>query len=169
MVNNLGVYGKEGTAASTNAPGGRSTAISWTDSAGNFWLFGGYGYGSAAGPTTSTTSGNIARARGRGPGSTVRLLSTARRFMGLAECPLPVTFPAPAPGPYLGSIRPGIYGCSAVGSSAATTMPGSMICGCTHRLRRNRMDLQVLSGVREGYSLILAVRGPSNAEENMNG
>jgi N-acetylneuraminic acid mutarotase len=39
-----GVYGTQGTAAATNAPGARVTALSWTDNAGNFWLFGGYGY-----------------------------------------------------------------------------------------------------------------------------
>ncbi len=38
-----GVYGVEGTAAASNAPGARRLATSWTDSAGNLWLFGGYG------------------------------------------------------------------------------------------------------------------------------
>lgn len=36
-----GVYGTLGVAASGNAPGGRSGAISWTDGIGNLWLFGG--------------------------------------------------------------------------------------------------------------------------------
>jgi hypothetical protein len=36
-----GVYGTLGTAASSNIPGARAQAVSWTDSAGNFWLFGG--------------------------------------------------------------------------------------------------------------------------------
>jgi N-acetylneuraminic acid mutarotase len=35
------VYGTEGVAAAGNTPGGRSGAVSWTDSSGNFWLFGG--------------------------------------------------------------------------------------------------------------------------------
>ena len=38
-----GVYGTQGTAASANAPGGRNAAVSWKDSSGNFWLFGGLG------------------------------------------------------------------------------------------------------------------------------
>jgi N-acetylneuraminic acid mutarotase len=38
-----GVYGTKGTAASGNVPGGRNSAVSWTDSSGNFWLFGGLG------------------------------------------------------------------------------------------------------------------------------
>jgi N-acetylneuraminic acid mutarotase len=39
-----GVYGTQGTPSAGNIPGGRYTAISWTDPAGNFWLFGGFGY-----------------------------------------------------------------------------------------------------------------------------
>jgi len=38
-----GVYGSLGTAAAGNTPGGRYSALSWTDGAGNLWLFGGYG------------------------------------------------------------------------------------------------------------------------------
>ena len=43
-----GVYGTLGTAAAENTPGGRTGAVSWTDSAGALWLFGGRGYDSAA-------------------------------------------------------------------------------------------------------------------------
>jgi N-acetylneuraminic acid mutarotase len=32
-------------ASASNAPGSRSDAVAWTDSSGNFWLYGGYGYG----------------------------------------------------------------------------------------------------------------------------
>jgi N-acetylneuraminic acid mutarotase len=39
-----GVYGTLGTPAVGNAPGGRFTASSWTDSSGNLWLFGGVGF-----------------------------------------------------------------------------------------------------------------------------
>jgi len=39
-----GIYGTEGTAASTNFPGGRGVSVSWVDTGGNFWLFGGQGY-----------------------------------------------------------------------------------------------------------------------------
>jgi len=37
------VYGTLGTAAATSVPGGRNEAVSWVDSSGNVWLFGGYG------------------------------------------------------------------------------------------------------------------------------
>jgi N-acetylneuraminic acid mutarotase len=43
-TNVAGVYGTLGMAASGNAPGSRSSAVSWTDSTGHLWLFGGYGY-----------------------------------------------------------------------------------------------------------------------------
>ncbi|MGA2832494.1 MAG: hypothetical protein ABSE55_05440 [Terracidiphilus sp.] len=38
-----GVYGTLGTANSTNIPGARSSAVSWSDASGNLWLFGGFG------------------------------------------------------------------------------------------------------------------------------
>ncbi len=47
--NATGVYGTAGTAAAGNAPGARQEAISWTDSSGNLWLFGGIGYASSGG------------------------------------------------------------------------------------------------------------------------
>jgi hypothetical protein len=37
-----GVYGTLGVAAPGNVPGARGSAVSWTDSSGNLWLFGGY-------------------------------------------------------------------------------------------------------------------------------
>jgi len=42
-----GIYGNLGVAASTNTPGARGAAVSWTDPYGNFWLFGGGGVDSA--------------------------------------------------------------------------------------------------------------------------
>jgi N-acetylneuraminic acid mutarotase len=39
-----GVYGTLGTPAAGNIPGAREGSVAWTDSQGNFWLFGGYGY-----------------------------------------------------------------------------------------------------------------------------
>jgi N-acetylneuraminic acid mutarotase len=44
--NASGVYGTLGTASAGNVPGGRYWSNSWTDSSGNFWLFGGVGYDS---------------------------------------------------------------------------------------------------------------------------
>ena len=42
-VNQGGIYGAKGTAAGDNKPGSRYSITGWTDKAGNFWLFGGYG------------------------------------------------------------------------------------------------------------------------------
>ncbi len=41
--NTSGTYGTIGAAASTNVPGGRQGSVSWVDSSGNLWLFGGNG------------------------------------------------------------------------------------------------------------------------------
>ena len=46
-VNQMGAYGTQGTAASSNVPGARDAAVSWIDSSGKLWLFGGYGNDSA--------------------------------------------------------------------------------------------------------------------------
>ncbi len=40
------VYGILGNASGGNLPGARDSAVSWTDSSGNFWLFGGEGFDS---------------------------------------------------------------------------------------------------------------------------
>jgi N-acetylneuraminic acid mutarotase len=45
-----GVYGTLGTPAAGNQPGGRFAASGWTDSSGNFWLFGGLGLDGAGSP-----------------------------------------------------------------------------------------------------------------------
>jgi len=47
-VDQLGVYGTQGAASTSNTPGARVNANSWTDASGNLWLFGGYG-GSSVG------------------------------------------------------------------------------------------------------------------------
>ncbi|WP_416864109.1 MAG: MBG domain-containing protein [Imperialibacter sp.] len=39
-----GVYGEKGISGEENFPGARSSGVSWEDSSGNFWLFGGGGY-----------------------------------------------------------------------------------------------------------------------------
>lgn len=43
-INNTSVYGTKGTEAAANKPGGRNYPASWRDAAGNFWIFGGFGY-----------------------------------------------------------------------------------------------------------------------------
>lgn len=45
-INQTGNYGTKGTPASSNVPGARRGAISWIDSSGNLWLFGGWAYDS---------------------------------------------------------------------------------------------------------------------------
>lgn len=42
-----GTYGSIGVPSTANVPGARSGAVSWIDSGGNLWLFGGQGYDSA--------------------------------------------------------------------------------------------------------------------------
>jgi N-acetylneuraminic acid mutarotase len=44
-----GLYGTEGSPDTENYPGGREFGSSWTDSSGNFWLFGGWGFDSTPG------------------------------------------------------------------------------------------------------------------------
>jgi len=41
LVDEVSVYGIKGTAASANTPGARYSTATWTDTLGNFWLFGG--------------------------------------------------------------------------------------------------------------------------------
>jgi N-acetylneuraminic acid mutarotase len=47
--NQPGIYGTQHAGVAGNIPGARVAAVSWKDSAGNFWLFGGYGYAQAGG------------------------------------------------------------------------------------------------------------------------
>jgi N-acetylneuraminic acid mutarotase len=42
-----GAYGTKGNASLTNKPGSRSRSVAWVDATGNFWLIGGYGYGTS--------------------------------------------------------------------------------------------------------------------------
>jgi hypothetical protein len=49
-LNQTGIYGIKGTAAVSNKPGARGSAVNWTDSSGNLLLFGGYGYVSIDNP-----------------------------------------------------------------------------------------------------------------------
>jgi len=39
----LPVFGTKGVPAATNAPGSRGSAVTWTDTSGNLWMFGGFG------------------------------------------------------------------------------------------------------------------------------
>lgn len=46
LSNQTPIYGSRGVSATTNRPGSRDGAVSWTDRSGNLWLYGGLGYGS---------------------------------------------------------------------------------------------------------------------------
>ena len=46
-TNRAGIYGTKDTAALSNIPGARDSAVAWRDSSGNLWLFGGFGLDSA--------------------------------------------------------------------------------------------------------------------------
>jgi hypothetical protein len=43
VVNQNGSYGTQGTGSGTTGPGGRQAGVLWADTAGNLWLFGGFG------------------------------------------------------------------------------------------------------------------------------
>ena len=53
LVNQKGTYGTQGTPSPSNIPGGRWSAVTWTDANGNVWLFGGGGFDSTG------TDGNL--------------------------------------------------------------------------------------------------------------
>lgn len=57
-VNSIGIYGTLRSGAAGNAPGARGGAVSWTDTAGNFWLFGGSGYDSLGQSSGDPHAGN---------------------------------------------------------------------------------------------------------------
>jgi hypothetical protein len=96
-----GVYGTLGNAAPTNMPGGRTAAAAWTDTNGNFWLFGGSGYDSAGNPGNLNDLWKYAPSTGEwtwvGGSSTVPVC--------IADCE-----------------NPGVYG--TLGQPAATNIPG---------------------------------------------
>lgn len=47
-IDQIGVYGIKGVANAANKPGARYGSCTWTDTNGNLWLFGGYGYDSSS-------------------------------------------------------------------------------------------------------------------------
>ena len=48
-LNQVGSYGTLGAASASNQPGARQAATTWTDAAGNFWMFGGTGIDAVGG------------------------------------------------------------------------------------------------------------------------
>jgi N-acetylneuraminic acid mutarotase len=104
-----GVYGTLGSAAAANVPGGRSTASYWTDSRGNFWLFGGGGFDADQNPG--------------GLNDLWEFNPTTKQWTWMAGSS---TMPASCAGSTTGACgQPGIYG--TLGSAAAANIPGSRI------------------------------------------
>jgi gliding motility-associated-like protein len=64
-TNNTGTYNSKGSASVNNLPGARMNAVTWTDSRGNFWLFGGQGMASSTEKPNENTGGT-----GNGGGGT---------------------------------------------------------------------------------------------------
>lgn len=98
-----GVYGVRGTPDAANIPGGRHQAASWRDSAGNLWLFGGYGVDSEG------ASGQLDDLWKFDPSS-----EQWTWISGTNVAPASTTFGAPG--------SPGVYG--TLGTAAATNVPG---------------------------------------------
>jgi Galactose oxidase, central domain/Kelch motif len=109
-ANQNGIYGAQGTAASTNMPGGRQEASGWADAHGNLWLFGGEGqdsvgtangilndlwvYNIAANQWTWVTGSNKANQTGDYPAQPVTgavSTTTAAGTCGLAVGDLPLS------------------------------------------------------------------------------
>jgi len=79
-VNQKGVYGTQGVAAAANVPGARESGASWTDAAGNLWLFSGAGYDSAGTSAALNDVWEFSRTTGQwtwiGGASTVNAIGT---------------------------------------------------------------------------------------------
>ena len=121
LANQNGNYGAQGVAASTNMPGGRHEAVTWSDANGNLWLFGGEGndsvgtafgilndlwmYNISSGKWTWVAGSNTANQNGTYPSQTVVgsvATTTAAGTCGLSvgdvtdSCPaVPLTNAAP--------------------------------------------------------------------------
>jgi N-acetylneuraminic acid mutarotase len=106
MPNQPGVYGMLGVPAAGNTPGSRDSVTTWTDTSGNFWLFGGLGY----------TSGEVS-----GPFNDLWKFSTSTHewtwVSGSNSLVCATTYEC-------GS-QPGVYG--TLGSSAAANTPGGRL------------------------------------------
>ena len=108
-----GVYGTLGKAASTNIPGGRYGAVTWTDASGNFWLFGGQGYDSTGTIGFLSDLWEYTSGANGTPGSWM--------WVGGSTTVPPSNYPGDENG------QPGVYG--ALGAAASTNIPGGRSSG----------------------------------------
>jgi N-acetylneuraminic acid mutarotase len=105
-----GVYGTLGSAAAANVPGGRNAASYWTDSSGNFWLFGGGGFDAEQNPG--------------GLNDLWEFNPTTKEWAWMGGSS---TLPASCAGSTTTVCgQPGVYG--TLGSAAAANIPSSRIC-----------------------------------------
>jgi hypothetical protein len=95
-----GVYGTQGMASGGNVPGARSGAVSWSDTSGNLWLFGG------SGVDASGTSGAL--------NDLWRFNPSTKSWAWIAG--------GKSASVYGGSVTVGVYGTRGV--PAATNLPG---------------------------------------------
>jgi N-acetylneuraminic acid mutarotase len=110
-----GVYGTLGTAASTNVPGGRYGAITWTDASGNLWLYGGQGYDSTGTIGYLNDLWEYTAGANGTPGNWT--------WMGGSN-----SVPTSAGGPFASEGgQPGVYG--ALGVASSTNIPGGRSSG----------------------------------------
>ena len=58
-TNTVGNYGVQGVAAASNAPGARIGPVAWTDTQGNLWMYGGFGYGESGGMSSMGTLNDL--------------------------------------------------------------------------------------------------------------
>jgi N-acetylneuraminic acid mutarotase len=113
-VGQSGTYGKLGTTASANIPSGRDSAANWTDSSGNFWLFGGEG---------ADSGGNVGQLN-----DVWKFDPTANTWAWMAgNNTLPAACATSANNGYCG--WPAIYG--ALGVAATGIGPGSRLAPAT--------------------------------------
>ncbi len=110
-----GVYGTEGQAAATNAPGGRYGAYAWTDKSGNLWLYGGNGFDAAAVNGYLNDLWKYTPGANNTPGEWTWMSGNS-------------TVP-PSPAPWIQSAWPAVYGTLGISDSANT--PGGRSAGVT--------------------------------------
>jgi N-acetylneuraminic acid mutarotase len=101
VIAQVGTYGTMGVPSPGNNPGSRGFAASWVDASGDFWLFGGNGYGGTA------SLGNLSDLW------KYNISSNEWTWMGGSSL----------------VFQPGDYG--TIGVSAPTNMPGSRYSACT--------------------------------------
>jgi len=125
--NQSGVYGTLGTAAAGNIPGSRKYAISWSDSNGNFWLFGGNGFDSAGslGDLNDLWEFNPSTSEWTWMGGS-NVAGTSGVY-GVEGTPAPGTFPEPAIRPPVGPTARAISGSLVASDSTQMESPGCLM------------------------------------------